>query len=142
MRRSSLARIAPLLLLGILPCWLPASFPTGISGDAAKASSKKKNEQWIEDLGSDRFEVRERATRVLIDLEIEPPALRQALKSSDAEVRRRVNLILETRLQNRTQRGLAKVQVLAREGRIDEMIERLVYWKERDPEDEGSKAMA
>lgn len=142
MRRSSLARIAPLLLLGILPCWLLASFPTGPSGDAAEASSKKKIEQWIEDLGSDRFEAREKATHGLIDLEIEPLALRQALKSSDAEVRRRVTLILETHVQKRARRGLAKAQVLAREGRIDEMIERLVYWKDRDPEDEGSKAVA
>jgi hypothetical protein len=75
--------------------------------------------RWVDDLGSDSYEARESATRALMELEEEPPLLRQALQSPNLEVRRRAALIRDAHVAKQAQRGLLKVHALAKEGRID-----------------------
>ncbi len=61
------------------------------------------------------------------------PALRKILKTRpDLEIRLRVPPILEAISRKLARRGLAKAQMLGREGRVDEMVERLVLWRESD----------
>jgi len=115
-----------------------APVPRGV---AAEGSSDREIEQLIVDLGSDRFERREAAMRALTELEDEPPALWKALQSFDVEVRRRATWIHEAHAKKRAPRGLARSQALAREGRVDEMAERLVVWKDLDKGGEGWKAL-
>jgi hypothetical protein len=112
------------------------------SGKALEKPDETKVERWIEELGSSQFVTRESALRALMAWEDEPPALRRALKSPDLEVRRRMARILEFYLQKRARRGLAKAQVLAKEGRVDEMVERLVLWGDWDKNDESGKMIA
>jgi hypothetical protein len=130
MRRSFLVRLPLLLLFGTLSSLLADLSLTRLHGRAAEQSLEKKFELLIEGLKSDRFEKREAATQQLIELEIAAPVLRQALKSSDLEVRLRIANILETQNRNRARRGLTRACTLAKEGRVDEMVERLVCWRE------------
>ncbi len=80
--------------------------------------------------------------RALMKLEDEPPGLRRVLQSPDLEVRRRVARLLETYVSKRARRGLTKAQALAKESRVDEMVERLVLWRECDPTEEEWRAVA
>jgi hypothetical protein len=141
MRRSLLARLSFLIVLGILPCLLADSSGLAARRDrGSKVSDEKKIDSLIDDLKSDRFETREAAMRSLMDFDDEPPALRKAAKSADLEVRRRVAQILQSFARKRARRGLARVRVLAKEGRVDEMIDRLVLWKDSD-KGKGWKAL-
>lgn len=123
-------QISPTLVFGIvlfLNGFLCVFMP---QGHAVEGQSRRKVEQWIVDLGSDHFKTREEAMHALMELEDEPPALRRALQSPDAEVRRRAAQIRKTFLPKRARRGLARAFVLAQQGRVDEMVERLVLWNE------------
>jgi hypothetical protein len=81
----------------------------------------------IEDLGSDRFSVREAATKKLKELEDALPALRKARKSADGEVRRRVEEILPALERKHALRCLGKAKALGRDGRVVEVADRLAY---------------
>ncbi len=137
MRRSLLARMASLPRLVVLSCLLAAPCLLLSSGGAAEPSSEKQIERWIKDLGSDRFEVREAATRALTEREEAAAALHKALSSPDAEVRRRAARILEVLKPKRARRALARAYALGKEGRIVETVDRLVYWREWDKDEEG-----
>src|SRR5262245_61500856 len=65
--------------------------------------------QWIVQLASRDFRVREAAQRRLLDREDAIPALRQALSSSDAEVRRRVTEVLDGFARKTAQRALDRL---------------------------------
>lgn len=136
MIRPLILRYPLLLLLGVLPILMSDPCLTAPPSDAWKEQSEKRVEQWIKDLGSDGFEQREAATYALLNLEEEPLALRKGLESPDLEVRRRVASILKSYVARRAQRGLKKAQALAKERRVDEMVERLVLWRERNKEEE------
>jgi hypothetical protein len=139
MANSSLTRILRFLLLGMLP-WMLAALCLPAKEEPAKTpSGDKAVEQLLADLGSERYEVREAATKTLIDLEDEPLALRKFLQSPDAEVRRRVRRILETRLSGKARRGLKRACILAKEGRVDEMVERLIFWKDWNRKEERAR---
>lgn len=141
MRPSSLlAALVLLLLLGAFPFLKSDTDSMSPPGDAAEEKSEEKIEQWVKDLGSESFAKREVATRALMDLEVEPPRLRRELKSADPEVRRRAAKVLEAYVPKRAKKELAKVKVLAKEGRVDEMAERLVLWRKYDT-GEGWKAL-
>jgi hypothetical protein len=142
MKGSLVVRFPLLLFLGVLPSLLSGPDLTTPPSDAGRGQSERKVEQWIKNLGSDSFEQREAAERALMNLEDEPPGLRKALESPDLEVRRSVAGILETFAAKRAQRGLKRVQALAKEGRVDEMVERLVLWRERIQEEEEWRAVA
>lgn len=142
MRRSLLAQIPLWLLLGNLLCLMSDPCLMVPASDALKGQSGEKVWHWIKDLASDSFEQRDKATRALMRLEDEPPSLREGLKSPDMEVRRRVASILETYVAKRAHHGLKKAQALAKERRVDEMIERLVRWREWIKEEEEWRAVA
>lgn len=142
MKGFLLLRLLLLLFLGVLPSLMAGPGLTAQPSDAGKGQSEGKVEQWIKDLGSDSFEQREAAKRALMDLEEEPPNLRKWLESPDLEIRRRVASILETHVAKRAQRGLKKTLALAKERRVDEMVERLVLWRERMNEEEEWRALA
>jgi HEAT repeat protein len=74
---------------------------------AEKPSPKPSVAELIEQLNSRDFKKREAATRALMKRDDALPALREALKSSHAEVRRRAALILDQR-ENGTKRRVLK----------------------------------
>jgi hypothetical protein len=141
MTRSSRYPTTILFCLGTLFCLL-VTINLPAQREKSKQLPEKTIGQWIEDLSSVHFAVREAATRALMDLEDEPPALRKALRSADLEMRMRIMQILEAHTQKRAPRGLRKACLLAKEGRVDEMLERLVLWKECKEQAEGLRAVA
>jgi hypothetical protein len=142
MTRSKLTAMTLLLLLGVSFGLMVSPGATEPLRNAVEEPAKFNLERLLEDLGSDLFETREAATRALEALEDEPIGLREGLKSPDLEVRRRVEGILKSYVPKRARRGLTKAVALAKEGRIEEMVERLVLWNEFDREKEKSKAIA
>jgi hypothetical protein len=129
--------MALLLRFVFMSCLLVAPCSLLSRGAAAEPSSENQIERWIEDLGSNRFEVREAATRALMEREETAVALQKALSSPDAEVRRRAATILEALKQKRPRRVLARAYALGKEGRIVETVDRLVYWREWDKDKKG-----
>jgi hypothetical protein len=74
-----------------------AKGPAQASQPAAQPSPVENISGWIQQLGDDRFEVREEASRHLSQMGIEiQPALDNALHSPDPEIRVRVRRILDT----------------------------------------------
>jgi hypothetical protein len=123
--------------------WLTPA-PTGqtVAGAPADdATVREKIDRWIADLSSDDFEVREAATRELKGRAEAAPALRKALRSEDKEVVQRATEILKALHEKLALRELKKATDLAKEGRIDEVVERLVRWQEFDREKTGWKAV-
>jgi hypothetical protein len=104
---------------------LPPSF-------GADDSDQKKwsVEELIKRLGSDSFEERETAIRLLTKRKEAVPALRQALQSPDAQIKRSARDILKE---------IAKAEwaALAKNGQVDLLVERLVHLPEDDDEDIG-----
>jgi hypothetical protein len=86
----------------------------------------------IAQLGDDNPAVRESATRQLRERPEAASALRAALRSSDAEVARRADLILEELARRETQRALTRLRVLGKNGEADQVIERLVRRKPQE----------
>lgn len=125
MRRSILARFLFPFLLGILPCLLVNSILTVSRGDAAEGNSGKTIDKLIADLRSDRFEIREAATRALKERVEAMPALRKARQSVDLEVRRRAADILSALERKRATRSLAQAKALGKAGRAVEAADRL-----------------
>jgi hypothetical protein len=91
--------------LTILACWLALTLLADVRGDdpakpapAAPADKKPDVEKLIRQLGSDEFDVREGAQRILETLdENDLPVLRAtAKKTTDAEVKRRLTDVIAT----------------------------------------------
>ncbi len=123
------------LILGLSLCL--AAYAAGPPVPAERTPIPKL----VEQLGSDRFEDRERATRQLLDLEIVPVELRGALKARDLEVRRRAARIVKG-IEGRLARvALAEAVDLATQGEVDQVIERVVRWAEEDPQAQGQKTL-
>jgi adhesin HecA-like repeat protein len=95
----------------------------------------------IERLGSPQFAEREQATSQLLDLDTVPPPLRAAMKAQDPEVRRRVVRIVRTIEKGNARRALHEVVGLAKDGAMDQAVERVVRWVEEDPRAEGQQAL-
>jgi hypothetical protein len=100
--------------------------------DSKKAESLSVK-QLIERLGSNSFEEREEASRLLVDREEAVLELRAALKFPDAEVRRRAREILAEMEYRPATRGLDKAAFLLESGEVDQAVERLVHWADADP---------
>src|SRR4051794_15144710 len=83
---------------------------------AAPPPGRQSVASLIEQLGSDRFEERERATKQLRRLDTVPPELRAALKSPDAEVRHRVARIILVIEKARARVPLREAAALAKGG--------------------------
>lgn len=142
MTRSLPVTMTLLLVLSVSLCLLVSPRATEPDGNPTEGPAARNVDRLLKDLGSDQFETREAATRALEALEEEPIGLRERLKSPDLEVRRRVDLILKSHVTKRARRGLAKALALAKEGRFEEMVERLIFWKDWDQGKEGDKALA
>jgi hypothetical protein len=132
MKRCWTALPSVTLLLGlVLAPALPLGpqAPPAIGGEPAAGPEVERR---IEDLGNEDFKVREAAMQALRDLEEVVPALRRALDSPDAEVRRRVAVVVAEIGHKRAHRGLTRAQALAKEGRIIEAVERIVAFARSD----------
>jgi hypothetical protein len=99
----------------------------GQRGLAADNPSVKQIDQLIEELDSDRFEIREAAMRALKELVEAIPALRKARQSPNPEVRLRVEETLMVLNQKLALRSLRKARALAKEGRAVEIADRLAF---------------
>jgi PDZ domain len=108
---------------------LSLSLAAAVSG--ADAPTVK---ELIHRLGSDDFEEREKATKLLLEREEALPELRKAMHSDDAEVRRRASEIIDGIEQRQAKRGLARAASLAKAGKPDQAVERLVRWGKWDKE--------
>jgi hypothetical protein len=101
--------------------------PEAYSGPSSEAKQAEKSiQELIEQLGSTDFAKREAATRELMSREEAEQALRKALQSPDPEVVRRASLILESYKPRRTQRWLARLAALGKNGEVDQLIEQAV----------------
>ncbi len=123
---------------------LALSLPLGAVSMAAPPpapAGKVQVAALIEQLRSDRFEEREKATRALLDLDAIPAELRAAVKSPDPEVRRRAARIVRSIDKRHAQTALSEVPELARAGEVDQAIERVVRWAEEDPRGDSQKAL-
>src|SRR5262249_45792489 len=96
----------------------------------------------VKQLGSGDFDVREGATGKLMEREDAAPAVRQALKSSDAEVARRAAQILEAYAPKERKRALARLTELAKGGEVDRAAELFVRRPDWGDEDACWQQMA
>jgi hypothetical protein len=94
--------------------------------------SEAQIQKLIRQLGSDEFKQREQATRELQHRQEAEPALRQALRSPDAEVVRRARSILATLKWRRLEQARQRIRADAAAGRADLVAERLVRWQGED----------
>lgn len=129
MRRSVSKLIIFLILLLVLPAILVA-LPR--CRGAAETVSEREVNQLIESLGSGCFEIRETASKRLMELEEAIPTLQKARNSADPEVRHRARDILRALSRKRAQRWLARAKVLSEAGRIIETADRVAYWGKGD----------
>jgi hypothetical protein len=90
----------------------------------------------IRQLGSDVYKEREEATRMLRDRQEAESVLRGALRSSDAEVVRRVRALLDGFVRQRRAQALARIKAAAKEGEADLLAEELVQWPGEDDAEE------
>jgi hypothetical protein len=141
MKRRGAAWPSVLVVLGLVSCPALVHWTLPEPAAARGPSGVRDVERLIEDLGSKDFDVREAATRALKELDEAPPTLRRALGASDLEVRRRAAEIVEGIEQRRAMRGLRRAQALAKEGRIVEAVERVVFFARQDSEGAGGQAL-
>jgi hypothetical protein len=87
------------------------------------AGSAQGIDELIARLGSPNFELREAAQRQLMEREDAIPALRRALKSSDAEVARRARDILDALARKGEPRAFARLAELAKREAVDQAVE-------------------
>lgn len=85
-------------------------------------------EELVRQLGSDRFDLRELASRRLMSIPEADAALRAAEKSADPEVARRATLILKEQARRRAQNALKRLQVYAHAGRLDLLATEFAAW--------------
>lgn len=109
-----------------LPCFgLLLAIPVVLTAHGDEPTSTSRIEGLIHQLGSDSAALRDGATRQLMKLDEAAPALRLALRSPDAEVRRRVRSILEALSRRYADRQLSRARADARAGRAGLLAERL-----------------
>jgi hypothetical protein len=87
----------------------------------------------IERLGSDSWMERNTATEALKKLEAVPHELRIAANSADPEVRRRARWVIDAIVNAPRRTALEEIPALAKEGAIDQVIDRLVRYADEDP---------
>jgi hypothetical protein len=117
-------------LMPFLPVCLCAALCTGLPLRHGQGEEPALPEQdvarLIRDLGSKSFEVRETATRRLLERETPTPELSAALASSDPEVSRRATRIINAITRREENAAFGRLSDLARHGEIDRFIEFLV----------------
>jgi len=126
------------MFLGVAPA---LSHDSGNEPDRSGVAVERRIDELIRQLGSEEFEVREKATRVLMECEQAAPHLRKALQSPDAEVARRAAQILEVFAQRKAHHALDRLAALAKAGAVDQAVELLVR-RQRWDEDACWQVMA
>jgi uncharacterized protein (TIGR03067 family) len=82
-----------------------------VTKKVAPTESEKEVKRWIDQLGSERFQDREEATRKLLKLgKSALPKLKEALKSTDAEVRHRAQRLIDGILVPDLEKELARLR--------------------------------
>jgi hypothetical protein len=132
---ACVAAVSVSTLLCVAPSRLPclAEEPT---------DAKQDLDGLIAQLGSESFEVREAATRRLMQREEAAPALRRALKSSDSEVARRAREILDALARREKERAFAAFVDAAKRGAVDQAVERFARRQKWDDEAACWRVMA
>jgi hypothetical protein len=97
---------------------------------ADEKDSTAEIEKLIRQLGDEQFDKREEASRRLRGREDAIPALRRAAKFGDAETARRASELLDLY----ARRDFDRLTALAKDGRVDEVVEELVRRKKWDDE--------
>ena len=142
MKYTIMTSLAFAAFLGLILGLTAAPAPQAAEAAAAPAAADRDQiDRWVAQLGDDDFNVREAASRELLGREEAVPALRQALKSPDAEKRKRTAEILKARERKRAAHELDRALELAKDGRIDEVVERLVRWQGSDDDKKGWEAV-
>lgn len=105
------------------------------AADGAKPSPTEKQRQeeirkLIGQLSSEHFKDREEATRRLIEREDALPALREAVKSEDAEIRARAQKALETITKRLAKRALRRAIGKLKKGQTDQFVDTVVQWRD------------
>jgi hypothetical protein len=139
MRSISFVLLALTALLGLLLAFQAPSEKAADTTPAPDPADRGQIERWIRRLGDDDFDTREAAAHELLNHEEARAFLRATLASGDAELRKRAADILAALDRKRAPRELDKARDLAQDGRIDEAVERLVWWQGAD---EGRKGWA
>ena len=103
----------------------------------AQAPDPESVASLIRKLGSPTFQERVAATKALKERSEAEPALREALRSNDPEVRRRVAEILDFF----DRRPVRELDDAVKEGRVDRAIEILGHWPASKYEDEAWRAI-
>jgi hypothetical protein len=112
------------LLLGLLP---PAFLAVaGVVAGQEPDGKADSIERLIEQLGSARIVVREKASLKLQKRDDALPALRQALKSSDLEIAMRVQWLIDAFYKRQAKRALENLAAGKSEVMIDQLIDELV----------------
>ncbi len=96
---------------------------------------------WVRHLGSTVHEEREKAEVLLGSADDAAPALTEALKSSDPEVRRRAARALQVIERRRNLAALARLRKFVKEGRVDLVTDLLVRWPQWDDEADAWQAV-
>ncbi len=97
--------------------------------------------EWIRQLGSTLHEEREKAEAILSSSDDAAPALREALKSPDPEVRRRAGRALQAVDRRRHLAALALLQKFAKEGQVLLAADLLVQTPHLDDEEDAWQAV-
>jgi hypothetical protein len=125
----SATRVFPGVLLTLAAflsgaCRAPAQAPAATKDAPAP---REEIDKLIEQLGSDRFEAREEASRKLLALgEASLPALEKARRAADAEVRRRADRLAAVIGRLRQERLVRRLVADVNKGGIDQFIDHMV----------------
>src|SRR5476651_280058 len=90
----------------------------------AQGPDRESVEALIKKLGSTNFQDRQAATKAMKERPEAVPALRDALRSADPELRKRAAEILE----HFEPRPFREIDAAVKEGRVDRFIELLAAW--------------
>jgi hypothetical protein len=116
-------------------CTALALMPRPCDGRAEEPRAEESDlKELIAQLGNERFEIREAATRRLRAREDAIAALQEAVKSGDAEVARRAREILDWFARRQKERAFAAFVDATKQGAVDDAIERLARRAQWDDE--------
>jgi hypothetical protein len=109
----------------------------------AEAEETASIEALLARLGSENFEQRDEATRLLFTYEDDAiPGLRKATQSTDPDVRKRAGELIADIQSTIARRELARAVRLSKEGAFEESLSRLVRWAEEDAQEAGLEVLA
>lgn len=121
--------VRPLRPAAALLAALAAAGPALAADPSATPASEEQIRRWIDDLGSDRYEVREAATRKLDEAGDAARGLLAKIESDDPEVQLRVKSILE---KDFTENHAQAVEALRRLAMAE------AFWRAKDPDGNGA----